>query len=101
LQYKKGADDKLASSEAEYIRLKIITDDNKVDEVMQALDSEQLAMKSTDFKISPLLKGKAEYQKWQQSAAQTTKAPVRVRLEDEDDDVDDELEEWSQLWSQS
>jgi len=35
---------------------------------MQALDDQNLPMKSTDFKLSPLLKGKNEYIKWQQSA---------------------------------
>jgi len=59
-----GADDKVVNQEQENLMLRLVTSDDKIDEVMQLLDAQNLSMKSTDFKISPLLKGKAEYQKW-------------------------------------
>jgi len=45
--------------------MRLVVSDDKIDEVMQLLDAQNLTAKSTDFKISPLLKGKTEYQKWQ------------------------------------
>jgi len=59
-------------------------------------------MKSTDMKISPLLKGKAEYMKWQQSALQSKQAsPVHLgggdMMDEEDDEMMDE-EEWTITW---
>jgi len=67
---------------------------------MQALDAQNLSQKSTDFKISPLLKGKAEYQKWQQTSLQNGSKTARVHLggdlDAEEEDLDDELpEEWT------
>jgi hypothetical protein len=59
-----GADDKVVNQEEDNVMLRLITNDDKIDEVMQLLDAQNLSMKSTDFKISPLLKGKTEYQKW-------------------------------------
>lgn len=92
-RYSKGADDKVQSTEAENIYLKLITHDDKIDEVMQALDAENLTLKSVDFKISPLLKGKTEYLKWQQSSVHAIKTPTRVHLGGaEDDDMEDEEE---------
>jgi len=60
---------------------------------MAALDAQALSMKSTDFKISPLLKGKIEYQKWQQTNL-ASKAPAgRVHKGGEfDEEMDDEME---------
>ena len=59
-----GPDDKLKASDEESITLKLVVSDDKIDMVMEALDAQNLSKKSTDFKISPLLRGKAEYQKW-------------------------------------
>jgi len=59
-----GPDDKVKSSDEEAITLKLVVSDDKIDSVMEALDAQNLSKKSTDMKISPLLKGKAEYQKW-------------------------------------
>jgi len=63
-RYFYGADDKVINQEEENVTLRLVCTDDKIDEVMQLIDAQNLSMKSTDFKISPLLKGKAEYQKW-------------------------------------
>jgi len=63
-RYFYGADDKVVNQEEENVTLRLVCTDDKIDEVMQLIDAQNLSMKSTDFKISPLLKGKAEYQKW-------------------------------------
>ena len=63
-----GADDKVVNQEQENVQMRLVLSDDKIDEVMQLLDAQNLSMKSTDFKISPLLKGKTEYQKWQQTS---------------------------------
>ena len=61
---------------------------------MQALDSLNMTLKSTDLKLSPLLKGKAAYQAWQQQAAMAKTGPSTVGLKgaraDADDDDDEE-----------
>jgi len=49
-----------------------------------------LSSKSTDFKISPLLKGKAEYQKWQQTSLAAPKASNHVHLDKSADDIDED-----------
>lgn len=101
-KYAKGADDKVTSSEAESIRLRIVCHDDKIDQVMEALDAQNLSLKSVDMKISPLLKGAADYQKWQQSSVRNTKSPTRPSLSattEDEDDLDEELdaEEWSNI----
>lgn len=60
---------KIVSEETNPVSLRLVASDSKVDEVMNALDAQNLQLKSTDFKISPLLKGKADYMKWQSSAS--------------------------------
>jgi hypothetical protein len=94
-RYNMGGDEKLATDTTETTRLRIVVGDDKVDEVMTALDAQNLSQKSTDFKISPLLKGKAEYQKWQQNSLTNGKAnvPWRASLDAEEEDLDDELPE--------
>lgn len=88
-----GADDKVINQEDENVQLRLVTADDKIDEVMQLLDAQNLSMKSTDFKISPLLKGKAEYQKWQQTSLAAPKASNHVHLDrTSDDDVEDDEE---------
>ena len=57
-------DDKVVSEETNPISLRLVCTDDKVDEVMQALDALNMNLKSTDLKLSPLLKGKAAYQAW-------------------------------------
>jgi hypothetical protein len=47
--------DKLVSEETNPVSLRLVLSDDKVDEVMTALDAQNQALKSTDFKISPLL----------------------------------------------
>lgn len=84
--------DKLVSEETNPISLRLIVEDDKVDEVMTALDGQQMSLKSTDFKISPLLKGKAEYMKWQNSAFNFSKIPsahAALNGGDEDDEEED------------
>ena len=85
-----GADDKVINQEEENITMRLVVSDDKIDEVMQLLDAQNLTAKSTDFKISPLLKGKAEYQKWQQTSLAAPKASNHVHL---DRTSDDDLEE--------
>lgn len=93
-RYSKGADEKVSASEAENLSLHLVCHDDKVDQVMSDLDRQNLTLKSTDFKLSPLLKGKTEYLKWQQSSATAIKSPTRVVLGgDEGDDMDDEMDE--------
>lgn len=55
---------------------------------MNLLDGLNLALKSTDFKISPLLQGNSDYQKWQQSnnAAGKSQNTKITRQEGDDDD---------------
>merc|ERR1711981_1384600 len=67
-RYFYGEDDKLVSEEKNPVSLRLVMADDKVDEVMNALDAQNQALKSSDFKISPLLKGKADYMKWQSSS---------------------------------
>jgi hypothetical protein len=57
-------DDKVVSEETNPISLRIVCTDDKVDQVMVALDALNMNLKSTDLMISPLLKGKAAYQAW-------------------------------------
>jgi hypothetical protein len=57
-------DDKVVSEETNPISLRIVCTDDKVDEVMSALDALNMQLKSTDLMLSPLLKGKAAYQAW-------------------------------------
>jgi len=54
-RYNMGADDKMGTDTTESTRLRLVVGDDKIDEVMQALDAQNLSLKSTDFKISPLL----------------------------------------------
>merc|ERR1712224_959279 len=86
-----GAGDKVINQEEENVTMRLVCSDDKIDEVMQLLDAQNLSMKSTDFKISPLLKGKIEYQKWQQTSLAAPKASNHVHLDrTSDDDVEDE-----------
>jgi hypothetical protein len=85
-----GADDKVINQEEENVTMRLVCSDDKIDEVMQLLDAQNLSMKSTDFKISPLLKGKIEYQKWQQTSLAAPKASNHVHLDRTDDDVEEE-----------
>jgi len=86
-----GADDKVVNQEEENITMRLVCSDDKIDEVMTLLDAQNLTMKSTDFKISPLLKGKAEYQKWQQTSLAAPKASTHVHLDKSaDEDVEDD-----------
>merc|ERR1711937_387631 len=83
-----GADDKVINQEEENVTMRLVCSDDKIDEVMQLLDAQNLSMKSTDFKISPLLKGKAEYQKWQQTSLAAPKGQTHMHFDkaaDEDD----------------
>jgi hypothetical protein len=91
-RYNLGADEKMGTDTAETSRLRLVVQDDKIDEVMQALDAQNLSMKSTDFKISPLLKGKSEYLKWQQTSLQSKSSSTRVHLggDMEDEDLDEE-----------
>jgi len=57
--------DKLVSEETNPVSLRLVVVDDKVDEVLNILDAQALHLKSTDVKISPLLKGKSAYLKWQ------------------------------------
>lgn len=77
--------------------MKLVLSDDKIDEVMTMLDAQNLTMKSTDFKISPLLKGKMEYQKWQQTSLATPKANAHVHLDKAnlEEDLEDEEMEWA------
>lgn len=72
--------------------MRLVCTDDKIDEVMQLLDAQNLSMKSTDFKISPLLKGKLEYQKWQQNSLAAPKASNHVHL-DKTEEVEEEIVE--------
>jgi hypothetical protein len=83
-----GADDKVINQEEENITMRLVCSDDKIDEVMQLLDAQNLTMKSTDFKISPLLKGKVEYQKWQQTSLAAPRASNHVHF-DRTEDVED------------
>jgi hypothetical protein len=86
-----GADDKVINQEEENVTMRLVCTDDKIDEVMQLLDAQNLTMKSTDFKISPLLKGKAEYQKWQQTSLAAPRASGHVHLDrSSEDDVEEE-----------
>jgi hypothetical protein len=87
-----GADDKVVNQEEENITMRLVCTDDKIDEVMQLLDAQNLSMKSTDFKISPLLKGKAEYQKWQQTSLAAPKGQTHMHF-DKSADEDDVAEE--------
>jgi hypothetical protein len=90
-RYKLGADEKMTSSEEESTRLKLVVTDDKIDEVMQMLDAQNLSQSSTDFKISPLLKGKNEYLKWQQSSLQNRQSITKVHMGGElDEEMEDE-----------
>merc|ERR1719331_1207267 len=94
-KYHYGADDKLVVGEEENISLKLVVNDDKIDEVMQALDAQNLTAKSTDMMISPLLKGKSEYLKWQQTALTQSNKSNQVHLGGEiEDDFEEEEEEW-------
>jgi hypothetical protein len=57
--------DKLVSEETNPVSLRLVVVDDKVDEVLNILDQQNQNLKSTDVKISPLLKGKQAYLKWQ------------------------------------
>lgn len=63
-KYSFGADDKVINQEQENSTMRLVVSDDKIDAVMASLDSLNDTFKSTDFKISPLLRGKAEYMKW-------------------------------------
>jgi hypothetical protein len=86
-------EDKIVSEETNPISLRLVMPDDKVDEVMQALDAQNLTLKSTDFKLSPLLKGKTDYLRWQQSAASAKQTAAHVSLKSDDADDEDEEEE--------
>merc|ERR1719201_1154497 len=79
-RYNMGADEKMGADTTESTRLRLVVPDDKVDDVMQALDAQNLTLKSTDFKISPLLKGKTDYLRWQQSAASAKQTAAHVSL---------------------
>lgn len=89
-----GADDKVINQEEENVTMRLVCSDDKIDEVMQLLDAQNLGMKSTDFKISPLLKGKAEYQKWQQTSLAAPRASNHVHL---DRSADEDVEEGAEM----
>jgi len=90
-----GADGDVVGNESEVFTLRLVVNDDKIDNVMTALDQQALSYKSTDFKISPLLKGKNEYQKWQQTNLASKSSTGRVHLGGElDEELDEELEEW-------
>lgn len=72
-------------------RLKLVVHDDKLEQVEQALDALSLSMKSTDFKISPLLQGKTEYMKWQQtSQIRPEKKHVVGGLSEVEEDLEEE-----------
>lgn len=54
-------DGKLESEEANPVSLYIVVNDDKVDELMNNLDGLNLSLKSSDFKMSPLLQGKNDF----------------------------------------
>lgn len=94
--------DKLVSEETNPVSLQIIAMDDKLDEVMTMLDNNNLPLHSTDFRISPLLKGKADYMKWQSNSFSQQSSPNHVHIggdggsdEDDDDFGDDEEMEWN------
>ena len=95
-RYNMGADDKMGEDTTESTRLRLVVGDDKIDQVMQILDGQNLSMKSTDFKISPLLKGKTDYLKWQQTSLASRNASGRVHLGGElldEEEMDEELPE--------
>merc|ERR1712226_381730 len=92
-RYFYGADDKVVNQEEENVTMSLVCSDDKIDEDMQLLDAQNLSMKSTDFKISPLLKGKAEYQKWQQTSLAAPKASNHVHFDRSAEDDAEEEEE--------
>lgn len=86
--------DKLVSEETNPVSLRLVVVDDKVDEVLNILDQQNQNLKSTDVKISPLLKGKQAYLKWQQSSLVSSKAPaLHVELREDDEDDDEDIEE--------
>lgn len=88
----------VTSSEDEQTRIKLVVNDDKVEEVMQSLDDYNLPMRSTDFKLSPLLKGKNEYLKWQQAAVQSKTQTNHIHMNDmvdDDEEMDEEMTDWS------
>jgi hypothetical protein len=87
-----GSDDKVINQEEENFTLRLVVTDDKIDQVMSSLDAAQLSKKSTDFKVSPMLKGKAEYQKWQQSSLAAPKANSHVHIDNKDDDLEEDAE---------
>jgi len=91
-RYYMGADDKIVNQEDEYVMMRLVVNDDKIDEVMQMLDAQNLTSKSTDFKISPMLKGKAEYQKWQTTSLAAPKAGGHIHLDRSDEDLEEDAE---------
>lgn len=93
-RYYMNENEKLVSEEVPAISLRLVVQDDKVDDAMVALDGQQMSLKSTDFKISPLLKGKTEYQNWLQSTHNHNKMPsahsALQAADDDDEEGDDE-----------
>lgn len=85
--------DKVVSEETNPVSLRIVAVDDKVDEVMTILDAQNLPLKSTDVKISPLLKGKSDYMKWQSNNNAAQRSPTHVHVGDEDDSEEDDADE--------
>merc|ERR1711981_1383733 len=85
--------DKVVSEETNPVSLRIVAVDDKVDEVMTILDAQNLPLKSTDAKISPLLKGKSDYMKWQSNNNTAQRSPSHVHVGDEDDSEEDDADE--------
>jgi hypothetical protein len=93
-RYYMNENEKLVSEEVPAISLRLVVQDDKVDDAMVALDGQQMSLKSTDFKISPLLKGKTEYQNWLQNTHNHNKTPsAHSALQAADDDDEEDGEE--------
>lgn len=93
-------DDKVVSEETNPISLRIVCTDDRIDQIMQALDALNMPLKSGDLKLSPLLKGKAAYQAWQQTSTMAKTGPSKVMLKgtQADEDDDEEGTEWIFKW---
>ena len=74
-RYYLNAADKLVSEETQPVSLKLIVTDDKVNEALSILEAQNLDVKAADAIVSPLLKGKTDYLKWQQNSLSQTKVP--------------------------
>jgi len=81
--------EKLVSEETQPVSLRLVVPDDKVDEALSILEAQNLDVKAADAVVSPLLKGKTDYLKWQQNSQGQTKVP-EAGASNEDEDSDSE-----------